>query len=189
MDSKEPMTFEKFSSLRRRQQSALDTNSVAAAAEAAGVNTAAIPPAALMSSSKGLQDDSFHASFRTKQYFLLVVFLDILCVVFELLHGTYGAQIERTLKYHENPTMPKLILPTYQAVHNSLGYIAWLVWLVSFGEIVIYVVACWEVKRFQWLRVVDGVTVLGHGGVLAMAAPTGWSTWQSAGALCRTQYA
>ncbi len=174
----EAMSFEKFSAARRRQQSARESSAAEAAAAAAavgappGTTSGTLPPAALVSPT-GPADDAFRSSLATKQAFLLVVLLDLACVLFELVYGLHGAEAEAALGAAANPTMPKLLLPALRAFRTGMGYAAWAIWLVSFGEAVVYAVAAWEARRVVWLRVVDAAAVLAHGALLALRAPLG----------------
>jgi hypothetical protein len=193
-------SFEAFSALRRRQQSARDTNALVAEAAAAGVDPRVFSPAALAAAARdGAGDDGFQAAFATRRLFLLVVLFDLVCAVFAVVHAAHAREIEEALTANANPTAPRVLLPLFRLAGSVVHYAAWVLALASFAELVIYGAVVWEEMRggagkaaggaasagkgassssssshsFSWLRAVDGAVVLAEIALLAGGAMPG----------------
>lgn len=159
--SRPPLSFETFSAIRRRQQSLKETNAINSVATSIGINTQTTPPAALAELSKDFLKDTFYSSFTTQKIYLIFVYIDVLCVIFSLVYALYHDDVVSVLSTHPNPTMPKLILPTFEFIHTVFIYVAWFISILSVGEMGIYVFALWESRIiWSWFRIIDGFVVI-----------------------------
>lgn len=185
MSSGQPASFADWESARRRNASAKNAENVAKLAEQAGYDPSAT--AFVVPANTNDDSDDFIRSVGFKRGVVGLVIIDLLCVIFRILLLIHDTKPKVDLKGNPgaDPTALRIMSMFTTNGHRAVVALSYTVWLLSFAEHTVYMANSLKQRAMSYLRLLDAVVVLGHGGLLVLApSPCEYMYMSGSGALC-----